>query len=145
MMDSKTAVGDGAVAERNGDYAIALRHGAQLVISEDGEGNWPDEIGVAEVAMGAADTLVNAIWKTEDMPQEVAAIAIVRLFDRLGEDAVKAAIGPVDAALFKMLGERDEARAMFVLETVEKTPLFDSRREILARLLATGLDRRPQP
>ncbi len=89
-----TAVGPGATVDKPGDFAVTIsQDGDCLTISQDGDSAWAGGISLRQAADAAANTIVKALWGDENVSDAARALVLVRLYDRMDEDAREASLG----------------------------------------------------
>lgn len=90
-----TAIGPNAIAEKDGDIAIACTPdgGEQLLIRTDTwESLLPGHMTLRQVAEGSAETLVRALWGNELVSADSRGLVLRRLFDCMDDYSRKKAL-----------------------------------------------------
>lgn len=89
-----TAVGSKATVDKPGDFAITISDdGDCLTINKHGSAKWAGGISLRQAADAAANTIVKALWGDENVSDTARALVLVRLYDRMDEDAREASLG----------------------------------------------------
>lgn len=138
-----TAIGPGASVDGPGDFSVAIAGtGEQLTIRADGEALWVGHLSLKQVAKGASETLVRELWK-DGVSEDVRAVALTRLYDRMDLDAAVESLEGMEGAPVALaamtVSDDDAARAIALLRVFDDAD-EPQRLRALEVLILVGFD-----